>query len=317
MRILPEGQVLAGNDAIVLDHPARNGEPVILSHAHADHAVKKGKIIASPETVRLLKVRYGVDSEGLGYGKPRDFGKMQVTLHPSGHILGSAQVLVRSRKTSLLYSGDIKLRPGYSCRPIHIPRAENLILEATFGTHAYQWPRRDKIEHQVFEFIEQTRNEGATPVFIAYSLGKSQELMALLATRNIEVRVSHTVWEMCQVYEEFGINMGTYRPYDDSEQVPGVLIIPPQKARFLSLTNARFATVSGWAITRRFNRGATQIPLSDHADFGELLRYVDKVKPRKVWTTHGYAGELATALRHRGYDAQPLDASAEGDPLSI
>ena len=302
----------------MLDHAGRDGEPIILSHAHSDHAVRRGRIITSPETKRLLEVRYGVKTaESLDYGSKMAFGEMRVTLYPSGHILGSAQVLVETPQTSLLYSGDIKLRAGYSCRPIRIPQAENLIVEATFGTHLFQWPARERIERQVFDFVEKSRISGRTPVFMAYSLGKSQELLALLARENIPVWVSKTVWEMSKVYEGFGVDLGDYRLYADEGSVPGVLIVPPQKSRYVKVANPGFAAVSGWAMTRRFNRGATQIPLSDHADFGELLRYVDRVGPKKVWTTHGYARELATALRHRGYDARPLDSSAEGAELSI
>ncbi|MQY71383.1 DNA ligase, partial [bacterium] len=135
-----------------------------------------------------------------------------------------------------------------------------------------------------------------------------QELLALLARENIPVWVSKTVWQMSKVYEGFGVDLGDYRLYADEGSVPGVLIVPPQKARYVKVSNPGFAAVSGWAMTRRFNRDATQIPLSDHADFGELLRYVDRVKPLRVWTTHGYARELASVLRHRGYDACPLTA---------
>jgi len=309
MRIHPNGRVQFQDSAIMLDHAGRDGEPIILSHAHADHAVRKGRIIASPETKRLLEVRYGVKTaESLDYGKRMSLGKMHVTLYPSGHILGSAQVLVETPQTSLLYSGDIKLRAGYSCRPIEIPQAENLIVEATFGTHLFQWPKRERIEKQIFDFIEKSLIGGRTPVFMAYSLGKSQELLALLAREKIHASVSKTVWEMSRVYEEFWVDLGEYRLYADERDVSGVLIVPPQKARYVNADNPRFATVSGWAMTRRWNDGSSQIPLSDHADFGELLRYVDKVRPKKVWTTHGYARELASVLRHRGYDACPLTA---------
>jgi Cft2 family RNA processing exonuclease len=318
MRIYPQGRVQFGDSAIVLDRTSRNGEPIILSHAHADHAVRKGQILASPETSRLLQARYGVDTHRIiNYGTSVMLGELKITLYPSGHILGAAQILLQTTETSLLYSGDIKLRPGYSCKPIQIPQAEHLIVEATFGSHLFQWPRTEKIEQQVFDFIEQSLNKGCTPVFLAYSLGKSQELLALLAKEGVEVSVSKSIWDMCKVYEEFGVNLGNYELYRDEEKVPGVLVAPQQKARHLKIADPSFATVSGWAVTRRFNRGAFQIPLSDHADFGELLRYVDKVRPKKVWTTHGYAGELATALRHRGYDAHQLDASAEGDLLAI
>lgn len=318
MHLYPSGRIYFKGRGLMLDAPSANGEPVIISHAHADHAVRKGEIFASPETARLLAERYGMKKvASLGYGREVDFQGMKVSLYPSGHILGSAQVLVRTSQTSLLYSGDLKLRTGYSCAPIKIPQAENLILEATFGTHRYQWPRREQIEGQVFDFIAESQGTGCVPCFLAYSLGKTQELLGLLAGKNIPVWVSSGAFKLCRVYEEFGIDLGDYRLYENQEDLPGVLVVPSQRARFLKLKRPRFATVSGWAVTRRFNRGAYQIPLSDHADFGELLRYVDRVKPLKVYTTHGYARPLAKALRNRGYDARPLDESGSGKQLSL
>jgi len=311
MKVYPDGRVEFSGSSIMLDRVARNGEPIVVSHAHADHTVRKGSILASPETKRLLEVRYKIKNcKGLSYGKPHDINGIRITLFPSGHILGSAQVLIEDSCTSLLYSGDIKLRTPSSCAPIEIPHAENLIVEATFGTHLYQWPRFERILAQIHKFIEDAQHRGKTPVFLAYSLGKSQELLSILRDFEVPVSVSKTVFQMSKVYEEFGVDLGTYTLYEDEEVVPGVLVIPPQKARHLKLANPRFAGVSGWAISR-FGGRRTQISLSDHADFGELLRYVDKVKPKRVWTTHGYVKELATALRHRGYTAQMLEESSD------
>lgn len=309
-----------GSHALVLDHPGPNGEPVFISHAHSDHAVRKGRIIATPETARLLEVRYNANSaEVLPCRKRIEIEGMNVTLYPSGHILGSAQILVETSQTSLLYSGDIKLRPGYSAEPIEVPQAENLIVEATFGSHMFQWPRRETIEERIAEFAEDGKRFGFTACYMAYSLGKAQELLMVLAKAGIRAYVSESVFEMCKVYEEFGVRFGDYRLYKDEAEIDGVLVIPPQKAHHLNLSGTKrgphenaqyshgvkFALVSGWALTER--RGEVPgIPLSDHADFGELLRYVDKVKPQKVWTTHGYARDLASALRHRGYNAQVL-----------
>ncbi|MBN2380840.1 hypothetical protein JXM67_13660 [candidate division WOR-3 bacterium] len=313
MKVYPDGRVEFGSSAVILDHAAKNGEPVIVSHAHADHTVRKGQILASRETKRLLEVRYNVNNcEGLSYGKPYNLDGVKITLYPSGHILGSAQVLIEGSGISLLYSGDIKLRRPSSCAPIEIPHAENLIVEATFGTHLFQWPRFERILDQIDKFIRDSLHQDKTPVFLAYSLGKSQELLSILKDFRLPVSVSKTVFQMSKVYEEFGIDLGTYTLYEEEEVVPGILVIPPQKARYLKLANPRFAMVSGWALSRNGSR-RTQIPLSDHADFGELLRYVDKVNPRHVWTTHGYSRELASALRHRGYCASVLEEPPDPD----
>lgn len=315
----------------MLDHPSPNGEPILISHAHSDHAVKKGRIIATQQTARLLEARYGAEhAERVECRQRISLGKLAATLYPSGHILGAAQILIETSQTSLLYSGDIKLRPGYSAEPIEVPQAENLIVEATFGNHMFQWPKREVIEERIAEFAEDGARFGFTPCYMAYSLGKAQELLMILAKAGIRAYVSESVYEMCKVYEEFGARFGNYRLYRDEPEIDGVLVIPPQKAHHLNLTGAKrgphenakyshgvkFALVSGWAMTQRMTE-VPGIPLSDHADFGELLRYVDRVKPRKVWTTHGYARDLASALRHRGYDAQILPERDEERQLEL
>ena len=63
--------------------------------------------------------------------------------------------------------------------------------------------------------------------------------------------------------------------------------------------------MTGWALVK----GATYrygvdhaLPLSDHADFDELLELVDIVRPKKVYTHHGDP-EFAELLKSRGIDA--------------
>lgn len=317
MRIHEKLRIEFGGTSLMLDHSSPNGEPIFLSHAHSDHAVKKGRIITTPETARLIDVRYNArGADAVIYGKSVKVADMEVTLFPSGHILGSAQILIKTRETSLLYSGDIKLRPGYSAQPIQVPQAENLIVEATFGSHMFQWPRRETIEERIVEFAEDGKRFGFTACYMAYSLGKAQELLMILARAGIRAYVSESVFEMCKVYEEFGVRFGDYRLYRDEPEIDGVLVIPPQKAHHLELKKAQFALVSGWAVSQRRTE-VPGIPLSDHADFGELLRYVDRVKPKKVWTNHGFARDLASALRHRGYDAQVLPEKDEERQLEL
>ena len=75
------------------------------------------------------------------------------------------------------------------------------------------------------------------------------------------------------------------------------------------IKNRRTAVLTGWAVEpgSRFRYGCdAAFPLSDHADYEDLLRYVELVKPRRVLTLHGFAAEFAADLRRRGVEAWAL-----------
>ena len=67
--------------------------------------------------------------------------------------------------------------------------------------------------------------------------------------------------------------------------------------------------LSGWALQSgarfRYQVDAA-FPLSDHADYPELLQTVAEVAPKRVWLVHGFAREFAADLRQRGHEAWAL-----------
>jgi Cft2 family RNA processing exonuclease len=54
------------------------------------------------------------------------------------------------------------------------------------------------------------------------------------------------------------------------------------------------------------------VPLSDHADFSQLINYVKRCKPRKIYTLHGEA-KFAKLLREMGYDAEYMHKDFRSD----
>ena len=99
---------------------------------------------------------------------------------------------------------------------------------------------------------------------------------------------------------------------------PGeALIVPPNCARTPVVRKIRRRSViylSGWA-TRLASRADFDadvlLPMSDHADFPDLLRHVTEVAPQSVVTMHGYAGDFARILLQRGIAATPLTEEGE------
>ena len=287
-----------------------------VSHAHSDHIARHDETLCSAGTSRLMQAR--MPGRRLEHVLPFGQGEQltadtTVTLHPAGHIYGSAQCLLTHESHGrLLYTGDFKLQPGLSAEICATPAADVLIMETTFGRPKYVFPPTAQVLADIAAFCRAALVEGATPVLFAYSLGKSQELLCGLAAAGLPAMLHPQNLRLTQVYEEFGIVFPSYRPFAAEELAGHVVICPPQSpaSPFLrQIPRPRTAVVSGWALDPgaiyRYRCDAA-FPLSDHADYPDLLRFVEAVNPRQVFTLHGFAQEFAATLRRRGVEAWAL-----------
>jgi Cft2 family RNA processing exonuclease len=132
--------------------------------------------------------------------------------------------------------------------------------------------------------------------------------MALVRELGYPVRVSPEVARFAEVYRQFGVDLGDYQ-VDDGAVAPGsVLVAAPGPTRNGWPKRARTLYLSGWALDRsaKYRLGVDEaIPLSDHADFAELVAFVEDCQPTRVYTTHGPAA-FADHLRRLGFDARHL-----------
>ncbi len=294
-----------------------------VSHAHSDHTARHAKVLATPATARLMRARIAGkrEEEALEFGTPHRLGGGLATLLPAGHVLGSAQFYFQSDAGSLLYTGDFKLRPSAAAERTEWCHADTLVMETTFGLPRYRMPPVDEVRAQLIAWCRTLLDDGNTPVLLAYSLGKAQELLCLLRAAGLAVMLHPSVWDMTEIYRELLPGFPhTYARYKHSQVAGHVLIWPPSASRD-ELTarhqGCRTAIVTGWAVdpgaTRRYKCDAA-FPISDHADYDDLLRYVDFVKPQQVLTLHGFAAEFAADLRRRGVEAWAL---TEADQLEL
>ncbi len=287
-----------------------------VSHAHADHVARHREILCSPPTARLVRARLPGRREEhiLPFGQTERLAPdCTVTLHPAGHILGSAQILLEhTAHGRLLYTGDFKLRPGLAAEPCAIPPADTLIMETTFGRPRYTLPPSAEVFADIVAFCRDALADGATPVLFAYSLGKSQELLAGLADARLPVTLHPKALEITRIYEELGFAFAPGAIFDDTVTEDRVVVCPSQTADsawFKNIPRPRTAVVSGWALddgARYRYRCDAVFPLSDHADYPDLLRFVEAVNPRRVFTVHGFAQDFARDLRRLGREAWAL-----------
>ncbi len=285
-----------------------------VSHAHSDHVAPHREIIVSERTAHVLRSRLsGRRIEHiLPFGKRQTLNGVDLMLLPAGHIFGSAQCLVFADDETLLYTGDFKLRPGKSAEPAEWHRADTLIMETTFGRPRYRFPPTQEVVDQLIDFCRETIDAGRVPVLLGYSLGKAQEILCALDGAGLTPMLHDSVYRMTRIYERFGQSFCQYVRYSARDACGKVVIFPPSANHsqlLRSIPRPRVAMISGWALdpgaVYRYGVDAA-FPLSDHADYDDLLRCVELVQPKRVFTLHGFAADFARDLRARGVEAWAL-----------
>lgn len=295
--------------------PRQGVERAVVTHAHRDHA-RPGcaAYLTTEEGVRLLRVRLGrrVRVESVRYGEPVCFDGVRVSLHPAGHILGSAQVRVEHRGQVWVVSGDYKLAADPTCAPFEPLRCDVFISECTFGRPCFQWPPVEAVVRQIVRWWEEARACGEVAVLDTYPLGKSQRLLALLAGAVEPLVVSASVAAFLPAYRRAGVRWGPVK----RRLQPGALVVggwsQPEH-----LGPHRRAIVSGWVQQPgRIPRGSdrTGFAISDHADWDGLIRAIRATGAPTVWLTHGTGRELARWLGQNGWDVRRLDPREAHQP---
>lgn len=296
---------------VALD-PHRPMPFAFVSHGHADHFARHEKVLASVGTAEILVKRYGIEAgsiQRMEWGEKIEIEGHEIELFPAGHISGSAMIRIEKEGHSLLYTGDFKTRPSRTAEAPVFPKAEVLIMETTFGLPRFVFPPTEETERQITRFVMDALSEGETPILFAYSLGKAQEALAILAEAKIPVVVTKPVFEMTEVVRSLGWDLPEPVLLGKSPPEGAAVVAPPNAVRSRLIRNLKkkqTAMLSGWALTpgSKFRYQVDDVfPLSDHADFPGLIEAVEKVSPSLVYTLHGSTRQFAAELRSRGTEA--------------
>lgn len=289
-----------------------------VSHAHADHIARHELALATPATARLYRHRLGARHRvrEMAYREPVEFGGLRLTAYPAGHCLGSAMLYAENGDRSLLYTGDFKLGPSATSAPAELPHADILIMECTFGRPQYRLPPREQVVERLLGLVHGALADGRTPVIHAYPLGKSQEVTKLLTDRGVPVLQHPAVYAVSRVYEACGVELGDFAEFDGRPLNGHAVVTLPRGCRDFRLPGlgrTMSIAVTGWAAEEcaKYRLGVDHaLPLSDHADYDQLIETVRRVEPREVFCTHGPA-EFAEHLCELGFNAYPLHPPAQ------
>jgi Cft2 family RNA processing exonuclease len=289
-----------------------------VSHAHTDHIARHELALATPATARLYRHRLGSQHRvrEMAYREAVEFGGLRLTALPAGHCLGSAMLLAEDGERSLLYTGDFKLGPSSTSETAELPKADILIMESTFGRPHYRLPPRNAVIAQLMKLVHAALADGRTPVIHAYALGKSQEVTKLLTDSGVPVLQHPVVYAVSREYEKCGVVLGDFGEFDGRPLQGHAIVTLPRGSknhRLPGLGRTVSIAVTGWAAdaAAKYRLGVDHaLPLSDHADYDDLIETVRRVEPREIYCTHG-PPEFADHLCDLGFNAYPLHPPAQ------
>ncbi|HET9137413.1 MAG TPA: ligase-associated DNA damage response exonuclease [Candidatus Kapabacteria bacterium] len=290
----------------------------IITHAHTDHARPGMKsYLTSKSGAPLVRLRVGMRAmiETLEFGSQININGVTVSLHPAGHILGSAQVRVEYNGEVWVVSGDYKLEPEPTCETFESVKCHTFITESTFGRPTYKWRPQQEIFNRINDWWSLNKLWGNASVINAYSLGKAQRLLAGVDKAIGPVYIYHTIEDYLPHYRKAGVVFPEMKVLSAEsmnqiiEETP-LIVAPPNMKIFDGIDSSKLSTgfASGWMSRGGKNSTVYDIgfPLSDHADWDGLLTAIKQTEATRVFVMHGFTKTLATHLCEIGYDAHEL-----------
>jgi putative mRNA 3-end processing factor len=325
MTIRPEGLYCVPGDFYI--DPVRPVDRAVITHGHADHARPgHGSVLATAETLMIMAIRYGADFAGntlsATLGEVVNLGDVGVSLHPAGHVLGSAQILVEHGGHRLVASGDYKRHADPTVTPFEVVPCDTFITEATFGLPVFRHPRG---ADEVAKLLTSLETFPETPHLVgAYSLGKAQRVIAEIRAAGYDAPIYlHGAMEkLCAFYQAQGIDLGTLVPVAGlkAKDVAGQIVLCPPGSMADRWSQKFGETItcfaSGWMRVRaRARQRGVELPLvmSDHADWDDLCATILDTGASEIWVTHGQEEGLVHWCGTQGIDARPLNMIGYGD----
>lgn len=295
--------------------PWRPVDRAVITHAHSDHARAGSKhYLCHHLSLPILQLRLGQHAyQSVDWNESVWINGVRISLHPSGHIIGSAQIRVEHKGEVWVVSGDYKTEnDGISGAFEPVP-CHTFITESTFGLPVYRWQSQEVIFEQMRAWIGNNQQQDRASMLIAYSLGKAQRILQAIAPISDKIYVHGAIWNTHQVLLNNGIQLPVVQRITNETNkadLKGAVIIAPPGAEdspwTKRLPSFRTATCSGWMQVRGQARRSSSdmgFALSDHADWNGLLSAVRATGASKVFVTHGFQSVFSRYLNEIGIEA--------------
>ncbi len=309
-----EGLYCAAGDFFI--DPWRPVSRAVITHAHADHARSgHSRYLAHVKSEGILRTRIGADIalQTLEYGESISINNVNVSLHPAGHVLGSAQVRVENEGRVWVASGDYKVAPDATCVPFEPVRCDTFITESTFGLPVYRWRDDAEVFAEINTWWAENRDANRPTMLACYSFGKAQRILSGLDSSIGPVIVHGAVDPLNRAYRAAGVALPETKlvsEVTDKADINRALVLCPPSASASTwanrFKNASVGFASGWMQLRGrrrmggYDRGFV---LSDHADWPGLQSAIKATHASRVIVTHGYEAVMTRWLTEQGLEA--------------
>lgn len=306
--------------------PWRPVKRAVITHAHSDHARSgNGSYLTAAAGERLLKARLDTDStvETAQYGETITIGSARVSLHPAGHILGSAQVRIECNGEVWVVSGDYKVQADSTCLALEPLKCDTFITESTFGLPIFRWHDAQDVFESINEWWRNNKENGKTSLLFGYALGKAQRILSGIDPSIGPIYTHGSVERLTMIYRGCGVKLPETKHVGSlpkGTRFGGSLVLAPPSAQATPWTrvfgSASTAFASGWMRirgTRRRKSVDRGFVLSDHADWPGLLSVIEATGASRVIVTHGYTAELVRWLNEQGRESSGFLTQFEGE----
>ncbi len=322
----PLGLYCAAGDFYV--DPWKPVARAIITHAHSDHA-RSGcqSYLAARSGSAILRMRLGRQAHisFIDYNQTQTIGAARVSLHPAGHMTGSAQVRIEVDGQVWVVSGDYKLQHDPTCSTFEPVRCHTFITESTFGLPIYRWDAPEIVVDQIHQWWRGNQSAGRASVLLGYTIGKAQRLLASLDDTIGPIYAHGAVFNACHAYRDCGVRLPELHHV---MQAPAknnwsqALIVAPPSAlgstwlrRFGDVSTAM---ASGWMRVRGIRRRRAVdrgFVMSDHVDWQDLMLAIEQTGAENVWVTHGYTSQVVQTLQSRGLNARVVATQFTGESI--
>lgn len=320
--------------------PSQSVERAVITHGHSDHArwgcrhylaAKPGESILRMRLTPAPTSTQPMGGDGkstptlsddpefdfVDYGETRTVGGVKISLHPAGHMLGSAQVRLEHRGRVAVVSGDYKLQSDTTCRDFESVPCDLFVTESTFGLPIYRWREDHEIFADINAWWRQSAEEEKCCLLYAYAVGKSQRLLSGLDPTIGPIYTHGAVEKGVEAYRAAGVDLPETHYVGDQPKGhdwKGAMVIAVPSAHGTSwmrrFKQVSTAMASGWMAVRGARRQRAMdrgFVLSDHVDWPGLMTAVKQTEAEEVWVTHGSTAVVARYLNEQGINAKPID----------
>lgn len=308
--------------------PWKAVDKAIITHAHSDHArwgMKHYLCHEKSKPILLHRLGSDISIETKKYNETFSINGVNFSLHPAGHVIGSAQIRIEYKGEIWVVSGDYKTEYDGISEAFEPIKCNTFVTECTFGLPIFNWEKQDNIFYEIKKWIRQNETEGINSVIFAYSLGKAQRIIQNIFPEVKNIYTHGAIENTNKVIRESGINLPStilINKETDFKKLKGKVIIAPPSAIGSAWLNKlqpyKTAVASGWMTlrgTRRRRNIEKGFVLSDHADWKGLNSAVTNCECETIIATHGYTEIFSRWFSEKGLNALTEKTQFEGETL--